>query len=154
MAFLDQFLKEPDSYQSEFEAVFLRANLSLTDKTLFYFCYHNTKFSLGISIVFFCLLGSPSGEDITIVSSSSESHAQSLDKFMDMILSSVSLNSDNPVKKIQLISSMGMKQEWVNDYLPENSMGRTVTVLIPNGFSPNDAFLLGKHAQCPVVISV
>ncbi|MCK5894152.1 MAG: hypothetical protein KAG53_07030, partial [Endozoicomonadaceae bacterium] len=28
--------------------------------------------------------------------------------------------------------------------------GRTVTILTPNGFSPNDAFLLGKHAKCSV----
>ena len=144
------FLKEPDIYKSEFEDIFLRNHIKLTDKTFFYFCYHNKLKSLELSVIFFSILGCPSGQDITIVSCSSERSAQELHKEMDDIWRSISCNKDNPVKKIRLITSMGMEQEWVNHSLPENSMGRTVTILIPNGFSSNDAFLLGKHAKCTV----
>ena len=144
------FLKEPDINQTEFEDVFFQDHIKLTDKTFFYFCYHNKEMSLESSIILFSMLGCPSGQDITIVSSSSEEYAQELYKAMDDIWISISFNSDNPVKKIRLISRMGMKQEWVNTCSPENSIGRTVTILIPNGFSPNDAFLLGKYAKCTV----
>ncbi len=146
------FLKEMDINQSEFENKFFQNHIKPTDKTSFYFCYHNKPRSLKSSIILFSILESSYDQDITIVSSCSEKKVkkQLQQKEIDDIWKEISDDSDNPVKKIRLISSMGMEREWVNGCLPENSMGKTVTILIPNGFSPNDAFLLGKHAKCTV----